>query len=390
MLLELPSTRHEAWRWSDLSKLPAHRAATPTGEVPGALPWLLGEGPRLLFVDGVFDSHRSAPGEVTLGGVSLDGGSHAFARLAGTTGWRLDLPKGKSASGVIQIIHVTTGGDDHLAAEIVLGEGAEAAVVETFIGRGWTNRLTRIELASHSHLTLARRLLGDDGYVSPVDRAEVGADANLTLTTLAAGGADSRPEAHIALVGERAHAEAGGALLGHGTQRHDANLVLHHAQPYGTSGQTWRSVADGRATASVAARIEVARGAQKTDAEQSLKGLLLARTGTINAKPELEIFADDVKCAHGATVGELDKNALFYLASRGVPTPEAKALLTRAFVADAIDRIGDEGVRDAFHADVAAWFAAGSDVPHGTTKPETLREVIDEFATEGAEDGNQA
>ena len=390
MLLELPSTRHEAWRWSDLSRLPAHRAATPTGVVPGALPWLLGEGPRLLFVDGKYDASRSAPGEVTMGGVALDGGSHALARLTGTIGWRLDLPQGKSASGLVQIVHVTTGGDDHLAAEIRLGKGAEATVVETFVGRGWTNRLTRIELAANARLTLARRLLGEDGYVSPVDRAEVGEGANLTLTTLAAGGADSRPEAHVALVGERAHAEAGGALLGRGTQRHDANLVLHHAQPHGTSGQTWRSVADGRAIASVAARIEVARGAQKTDAEQSLKGLLLARTGTINAKPELEIFADDVKCAHGATVGELDRNALFYLASRGVPTPEAKALLTRAFVADAIDRIGHEAVRAAFHADVASWFAADSDVPHGTTKAESTREVIDELATEGVEDGNQA
>ena len=390
MLLELPSTRHEAWRWSDLSKLPAHRAAKPTGKVPGMLPWLPGEGPRLLFVDGKYDATRSAPGEVTLGGVALDGGSHALARLAGTTGWRLNLGSGKSASGLVQIIHVTTGGDDHLAAEIVLGEGAEATIVETFIGRGWTNRLTRIELRDDARLTLARRLLGEDGYVSPVDRAEVGADANLTLTTLAAGGADSRPEAHIALVGERAHAEAGGALLGRATQRHDANLVLHHARPHGTSAQTWRSVADGRAVASVAARIEVARGAQKTDAEQSLKGLLLARTGTINAKPELEIFADDVKCAHGATVGELDKNALFYLASRGVPTSEAKALLTRAFVADAIDRIGDEAVRDAFHADVANWFEARSDVPHGTSRPENPHEVIDELATKGAEDGNAA
>src|SRR3546814_15960542 len=117
------------------------------------------------------------------------------------------------------------------------------------------------------------------------------------------------------------------------------------------SRQLWRSVADDRATCSVAARVEVARDAQKTDGEQSLKGLLLARTATVNAKPELEIFADDVKCAHGATVGELDKAALFYLASRGVPPEEAKALLPRAFIADAIDRTGAAAVRDAVHWD---------------------------------------
>ena len=110
-------------------------------------------------------------------------------------------------------------------------------------------------------------------------------------------------------------------------------------------------------TASVAARVEVARGAQKTDGEQSLKGLLLSRSATINAKPELEIFADDVKCAHGATVGELDRSALFYLESRGVPPEEARALLTRAFVADALERVGEEMVREAFYADAEGWFA---------------------------------
>ncbi len=190
------------------------------------------------------------------------------------------------------------------------------------------------------------------------------------MTTLAAGGADSRLDGEITLTGEGAFAETGGALLARGRQRHDANLVLRHAAPGGTSRQVWRSVADGQAACSVAARVEVARDAQKTDGEQSLKGLLLSRSATINAKPELEIFADDVKCAHGATVGELDRDALFYMASRGVPEPEAKALLTRAFVADALDRIGeghgasevrpgDEpspmSVREAFHEDAEAW-----------------------------------
>ncbi len=359
MLLELPSTRHEDWRWSDVSGLPAHAAATRTGDIPAALPWLLGEGPRLLFVDGVFNPDHSAPGEVTLGGVALDGGSHALARLTGTTGWRLHLRGGAAASGLVQIIHLTTGADDHLAAEIVLDEGASASVVETFIGHGWTNRLTAVQLARFARLSLARRLIGTSGYVSVVDRADVGDDAHLSTVSLAAGGADSRFEARVNL-GRRAFAQANGALLARGAGRHDANLVIHHGAPDGSSRQTWRSVADGRATCSAAARIEVARGAQKTDATQSLKGLLLARTAQINAKPELEIFADDVKCAHGATVGELDRNALFYLASRGVPTAEAQGLLTQAFVADAIDGIADEGVRDAFRADVARWFAEAS------------------------------
>ena len=284
--------------------------------------WQTSGGPKMreIVLDTETTGFEPAEGHriVEIGAVEADPADHALSRLVGREGWVLRLGAGHAPLGLVQIVHVSTGAADHLPAAIVLDVDAQASVVETFIGSGWTNRLTRIELARDARLTLARRLLGDDGFASPVDRAEVGEAANLTLTTLAAGGADSRLEAHVALTGERAHAEAGGALLARGTQRHDANLVLHHAQPNGTSGQTWRSVADGRATCSVAARIEVARGAQKTDAEQSLKGLLLARTATINAKPELEIFADDVKCAHGATVGELDRNALFYLASRGV------------------------------------------------------------------------
>src|SRR6201999_3976169 len=116
----------------------------------------------------------------------------------------------------------------------------------------------------------------------------------------------------------------------------------------GQSRQVWRSVAEDGGTDSIGARGEVARGGQKTDADRSLRGLLLDRTSTINLKPELEIFADDVRCAHGATVGELDAGALFYLVSRGAPPGEARALLTRAFVADALDRIGEEAVREAF------------------------------------------
>jgi Fe-S cluster assembly protein SufD len=147
----------------------------------------------------------------------------------------------------------------------------------------------------------------------------------------------------------------GGALLVRDRQRQEAAVVVRHAEPGGTSRQTWRAVAADTASASLAARVEVARHAQKTDGKQSLRGLLLDRKARVNLKPELEIFADDVKCAHGATVGELDRAALFYLASRGIPPGEARALLTRAFVADAFERIGEEAAREAFMADAVRW-----------------------------------
>jgi len=360
MQLDLPSSRAESWRWSDLSALPQLASRTPAGAVPDALPWIdcAAPGPRLLFVDGRLVSGQSDLGPAEIGPVSAGAEDHALARLAGGDGWRLRLGRDHAPAGLVQIVHLTTGGADHLAAEIVLDEDAQASLVETFVGEGWANRLTRTTLYRGARLMLARRVLSRSGFASLTDRAVVGEGASLTIASLAAGGADTRIDGSIRLAGEGAYAEAGGALLARGRQRHDANLVLRHDLPSGTSRQVWRSVADDRAACSVAARVEVARAAQKTDAEQSLKGLLLARGATINAKPELEIFADDVKCAHGATVGELDRDALFYMASRGIPEAEAKALLTRAFVADAIDRIGEAAVREAFGGDAEAWFTA--------------------------------
>ena len=352
MLLDLPSNRSEDWRWSDLSSLPALAGASPTGRLPDVLPWLdCGTGPRLLFVDG-----QLREGDMGIGPLAIET-SHPLGRLAGKAGWSLRLGPDHAPAGLVQVIHVSTGAADHLAAEIVLEQGAQASVVETYVGEGWTNRLTGIALGKGARLMLSRRVLGDTGFVSLTDHATLGNGASLVAATLAVGGRDTRLDGEIDLVGEGAYAEVSGALLARGRQRHDANLVLRHKVPDGTSRQLWRSVADDRATCSVAARVEVARDAQKTDGEQSLKGLLLARSAVINAKPELEIFADDVKCAHGATVGELDRNALFYLESRGVSPDEARGLLTRAFVADALDRIGEAKVREAFYADAEGWFA---------------------------------
>jgi Fe-S cluster assembly protein SufD len=357
-LLTLPSNREEGWRWSDLSALPELAEARPTGRVPDELPWIAcdREGPRLLFVDGKLDEARSTLGPVEIGAVDVMASDHPLARLAGRSGWRLKLGRDHAPHGLVQIVHVSTGAADHLAAEIALDVDAQASISETYVGEGWANRLTGIKLFKGARLMLSRRLLGGSGFVSLNDQADVGEGASLVVATLAAGGADSRLDGLIRLAGEEAYAEASAALLGRGRQRHDANLVIRHDVPHGTSRQVWRSVADDRAGCSVAARVEVVRHAQKTDGEQSLKGLLLARSATINAKPELEIFADDVKCAHGATVGELDRNALFYLESRGVPPDEARALLTRAFVADALDRVGEDEVKAAFYENVEAWF----------------------------------
>lgn len=151
-------------------------------------------------------------------------------------------------------------------------------------------------------------------------------------------------------LGKGSHFELNGAIIGGGDQVLEIITKVTHAEPDATSGQTIRSILGQRATGSYLGSINVARDAQRTDAFQSVKAMLLDRTATANAKPELEIYADDVKCAHGATVGELDRQALFYMASRGMDPATAKTLLLKAFVAGVFDDVADEAVKDSLEA----------------------------------------
>jgi Fe-S cluster assembly protein SufD len=314
------------------------------------------EGPRLLFVDGLFEPAHSLPGRVRVEPVAVTT-IHPLGELAEGEGWTVTLGREEALPGV-QIVHLGSGGENHVPARIVMEEDAVASVVETYAGSGWANRLTQISLARGARLMRSVRLMQADGFVSLRDEADIGEEASLVSVFLGVGGAGSRVDGALTLTGKGAFAEMGGALLTRGTQKQECAVTVRHEAIDGTSRQIWRAVAADQSTASLAARVEVARDAQKTDGEQSLRGLLLKRTATVNLKPELEIFADDVKCAHGATVGELDKSALFYLESRGIPEARAKALLTRAFVADALGRIGEDAVREAFEADADAWLEA--------------------------------
>jgi Fe-S cluster assembly protein SufD len=184
----------------------------------------------------------------------------------------------------------------------------------------------------------------------------VEAGASLAFHILNAGGAYGRVALDVSLH-EGASFELGGIILASGEQVLEIVTTVRHLGPGATSRQVVRCVAGDTATATYLGKVAVAREGQKTDAAQSFKALLLDRGATANAKPELEIFADDVKCAHGATVGELDRNALFYLESRGIPPVEARALLTRAFLSDALESLEDDAVRESVERQVTALLA---------------------------------
>ena len=239
--------------------------------------------------------------------------------------------------------------------EIVIAAGETRALTERLTGAGWRNDRVAVSVACGGRLDLTIVQGRDTASVTTMlYTVDIAAGASAQLDILQYGSRFGRIAVQVTL-GEGAAFELNGVILARGEQTIEIVTTMRHVAPGATSRQTVRTVVDDRATGSYIGKVAVARDAQQTDAAQSVKALLLARTATANAKPELEIYADDVKCAHGATVGELNREALFYLTSRGIDPAAAKALLTRAFLGDALDRIGDEGVREAVTADAVAW-----------------------------------
>ena len=186
---------------------------------------------------------------------------------------------------------------------------------------------------------------GEDGLQMRRLRIVIEEGARAELAALVAGGQLGRLEVVVTLA-EGAHFELGGITLGGGDTTREIVTRLAHEKPEATSNQTVRSVHWGKGTGNFLGRIDVARDAQKTDAAQSFKGLLLEKGASVNSVPQLEIYADDVKCAHGATVGQLDESARFYMAARGLPPETIRRLLVQAFIGDATRELADEATRE--------------------------------------------
>src|SRR6478752_1966366 len=192
----------------------------------------------------------------------------------------------------------------------------------------------------------SKALILDDAYPGLHRvRLTVGKGARAEIFAVASASAYTRLEVVVRLA-RGAHFEFGGVTIGGGDATREFVTRVEHAEPEATSHQVVRAVHWGQATGNFLGRIEVARDAQKTDAAQDFKGLILERGASTNAKPELEIFADDVKCAHGAAIGQMDETARFYMAARGIPPEVARRLLVRAFVADAFAALEDEGEQE--------------------------------------------
>lgn len=360
----LPTTRLEAWRYTDLRPLAAVNFSTP-GPARD-LPELPDFGiPRLVFINGTLEPALSSHCEFLLDFAAVAEGSTLPLALINAgearSGITLSVPAGVDAGAVLLVSY--SQGESvalHLRHRITLAAGARLTLIEVAKGEGayWHNPVT--DIALHEHAALAHYRLQEESQAAfhlATIRAKIAANAEYHSFTASLGSRISRTETHATLMGEGAAAGLNAVQLLGGKQHGDVTTVVQHHAANGSSRQTVKSVLDGLARGVFQGRIEVDRGAQKTDGYQMSQALLLSLGAEMDVKPELQIFADDVKCSHGATIGALDPEQIFYLRSRGIPEDAARAMLIRAFLTEALDSVNHEDARAMFEAAIEAWWA---------------------------------
>ena len=357
--------RSEAWKYTTLQQL-AGMAFAASGE---ASPLALPDGPRLVFTGGRYreDLSTSVPGfarfadQPDFGVLSWPDRDPMVAlnTMLAEDGACLTIAPGHDA-GILYLVHSGIDGTSaHPRHVIRLSENARLTLIELNSGEGCYlhNPVHEIHVADGAVLTHVRvQTEAIAAFHLATIYAAVAAGGTYDSFTLNVGGRITRAETHADLNGPGAVAHLNAAQLLTGTQHADFTSVVRHAAPKGTSRQTVKNVLAGRSRGVFQGRIEVARGAQGTDGYQMNRALLLSPDAEIDTKPELEIFADDVKCSHGATVGELDPEQLFYLRSRGIPDQEARAILVRAFLAEALDPVTNDTARGLLEDAVSRWW----------------------------------
>ena len=385
--LGFPTAKDEEWRF------------TPLGPIAGTA-WALGapaagapvraddlapfrfdqpDWTTLVFVDGRFDaglSHRPAPG----GGVTVETIAEALARdpalgaQVGTVapldatpfaalnaafareGAVVRVPAGGAPADPIHLLFVSTaagaGTSSQLRTLVVVEAGARAQIVESYVGVGeakyFTNAVTEVVVAEGARVEHCRiQRESESGYHIGLTHVEQARDSHYRSFTLAMGGAIARHDLRARLGAENVETLLYGLYLGRGEQLVDNHTVIYHDQPNCRSWEVYKGILDGKSHAVFNGKVFVKPAAQKTDAKQTNRNLLLSSTAKVDTKPQLEIFADDVKCTHGATVGRLDESAYFYLQSRGIPRARAQELLTYAFAAEVVGEVESTPVREA-------------------------------------------
>ena len=371
--LGFPTTRDEEWRFTNVSAIAkTHFSAAPTdlnvwkGKQLDLSLFPHEGGPRLIFINGIYSPELSSgkiPGGIRAtplreanGVVETHLGRYAACRdrtfVALNTanfgdGACIDIPKGVVVEEPIHLLFLAIGDDvpviSYPRSLIVIGAGSQATVVESYIGHGakyFTNAVTEIVAGDHSVVD-HYKLQEEDERSSHVAtlQVQVGRDANFSTHSISLGGGGLVRNDINAVLGEGSEATVNGLYLASGSQHIDNHTAIDHAKPHGTSHELYKGMLGGTSTAVFNGKIIVHKDAQKTDARQTNRNLVLSENATIHTKPELQIHANDVRCTHGATIGQLDQEAIFYLQSRGIAKEQARDLLIHAFARDIIDRV---------------------------------------------------
>jgi Fe-S cluster assembly protein SufD len=382
-----PSTRWEQWRSTNVApltrlryRLPAHGPAS-FSDASAIAPHLWEAAATLVFVDGHFAPSLSQRGELAAGvfagslaeavatmpkeispylGHLASYEKHAFVALNTAffeDGACLWLPKGTVIERPIHLLFLSSAAPGELPIAsfprnlIVAGESSQVRVVETYASLQenavyLTCPVTEIEAGPNSavdHYKVQRESHAAFHMATFALRQE--RSSTLSSHSISLGGGFVRNDVNALLDGEGSDTILNGLYMIGGKQFVDHHMRVEHAKPHCTSHELFKGVLDGQARSVFNGLIHVRHGAQKTDAKQSNRNLLLSKDAVANSNPQLEIFADDVKCTHGSTVGQLDDDAIFYLRSRGIGAEAARSLLTYAFASDIVERIKVEPVR---------------------------------------------
>ncbi|MGP9812802.1 Fe-S cluster assembly protein SufD [Rhodopseudomonas sp. NSM] len=389
----LPHRRIEDWKYTDLRAL--MREVLPVAPAPDAAALARAEAAvrlhaiegvrRLVVVDGALVPALSDLSSLEAGlsirslRDALDAGDDRLLSLDNanpmtalntalmTDGVVIEVADGARLTRPLHILHIASGGVPSAMftrSLIALGDNATATVVESYVagesaGVYQVHDAAVITIGDGARLDHVR-LIEDSREAFNIAAAEVrvGTHAHYNVVGIATGGLVSRYSSTVTIVGEHAQVETNGVNLLNGKQHADTTLVMNHDVPHCVSREGFRAVADDRGHSVFQGRINVRQPAQKTDAKMMTRALLLSDEAEADNKPELEIFADDVTCGHGAAIGALDDQLLFYLRARGLAEKEAEALLIQAFVGEAIEAIADDNLRELAIGAAERWLAA--------------------------------
>ena len=397
----LPHRRVEHWHYTDLRS--AMREAKPLAALPDPAAIAAAKAAlaqherpglaRLVLLDGSLVAELSDIGQLPegvqvmpmaqalasgdpalmahLGALDVARGDHAMALNASfmRDGVVIVVAEGVDVASPVNLIHLRSDAVTASFARslVMVNKGSKFALIEAYESIAGVQSLAESQIND-----VLEFVLGEDAEVEHV-LLQTLPQATLQLTTMTAslaanvtfnsfalvtGAGLSRRQLYVQYAGENVSAGLRGASLLKGRQHADTTLIMDHAVPHGTSRELFKHVLDGEATGVYQGKVVVRQHAQKTDGGMKSNALLLSDNATMNNKPELEIFADDVVCGHGATVGSLDDDLLFYLMARGLPKPEAERLLIQAFVGEAIEFVTSEPLRDALNKHVDDWLSA--------------------------------